>query len=76
MADVDLGSIWEPYQRAGKVYIRRRHNRLQSEKAKHFRACVGEELRGHTYRGHGSAEDVREARAALTAAAHRCSRGL
>jgi len=78
-AGLDVGALWEPALRhdaSGRtvLYVRRRHNRLQSERARRFRECVGDLTRGHRYRGHGPAEDVREARAALTAAARRCSR--
>ena len=79
MADLNPGELWEPYMRrdpvTGRVHMayRIRHGRLRSERLEHFRQCVGEELRGRTFRGRGASQDQRAVRDALTAAAHRCA---
>lgn len=74
MADINLGNVFEPYVRDGHLFFRTRHDTERSMRAKRFRSCVSGKLRGHTYRGHGAAEDEREARAALAIAARECSK--
>lgn len=80
MAEVNIAGWYEPYiyrnPRTGQtsIHLRVRHNRLTSQRAKDFRACVASDLRGLTFRGHGSAEDEREVHAAMTAAAKTCAK--
>lgn len=79
MPDLDIGNLFSPYLRHDPVtdratlHYRTRHNRLTSQRAEEFRACVGNLTRDRTHRGQGSAEDARETRAALANAAHLCA---
>lgn len=68
----------EPYVRRDPVtgqealYFRKRHNTIRSPRLQAYDQCMADQLRGHRYRGQGSADDEAAVRDALRQAAHYC----
>lgn len=74
LADEELYVRRDPVTGRREVVMRRRHDFTHSPKLIAFRRCVGKDLRGRTYRGHGAREDSILVREGMSAAARRCSR--
>ena len=82
MPEIEPSDLFEEYIRRDpatgrrEIVFRRRHNRLRSARQVAFRQCVGDQLRGHHYRGGGARADTLAVRQAMREAAHRCAREI
>lgn len=70
----------EPYMRRDpvtgqeKLFFRKRHDMIRSPRLQQYDRCMADRLRGHRYRGQGSAADEAAVRQAMREAAQYCSR--
>lgn len=74
-----LSSLYEvarytnPVSHRTHLILRRRHDRVHSQRLLHYRSCMHQELEGRHYRGGTPAQDERAVRHAFREAAHTCA---